>query len=294
VKNDPLKIIKEDVIMEEEEKCVEKESLSSCVSDSIKTEKQDSNVKIKITENKRRRRSNSREKKRHRSRSNSLENIHDNELDEVYSCEEDNSEEEEPSYEQIERSKGKSGGLFSNISKGIKNIFTSNKKDENKDKKERKEAKKKLKKQKKVLYTVSESSNLKNKVWEHEVDTNILTFKFEFLKEKVAFATGDPYQCKTCEGILNKESKLEKIENSNKTLWICEFCGEKNEIFLENEEIPTSDCVDYFLQSFNQINKNLKGYNYNDEQSLFSVLILVEVCVCQHQLQVDINSKEIL
>jgi hypothetical protein len=114
-----------------------------------------------------------------------------------------------------------------------------------------------------------------NKTYEHEVDTNILTFKFNFLKEKVAFATGDPIYCKECEAVFNKYSKLEQND-----LWICEFCGHKNTMMIEPEEIPTSDCIDYFVQSVNQIKSNMKNYNYNDEQTLiFCFDISGSMCV---------------
>ena len=101
-------------------------------------------------------------------------------------------------------------------------------------------------------------------IYEHEVDTNVFSINFEFLKDKVAYATGDPVSCK-CEAILNIHSKIEKIENSEKHLWLCEFCGEKNEIFIEKEEIPSADCIDYFVQSISQLKKS---FNYNDEANL--------------------------
>jgi hypothetical protein len=113
------------------------------------------------------------------------------------------------------------------------------------------------------------------KVFQHEVDTNILTFKFNFLKEKVAFATGDPIQCQSCQAVFNKYSRLVETD-----LWVCEFCGNKNNIMIEPEEFPTADCVDYFVQSVNQIKSNIKNFNYNDEQTLiFCFDISGSMCV---------------
>jgi hypothetical protein len=228
----------------------------------------------------------SRKRSRSRSRSNSLEKNDDEELDNVYSCGEEEDEDikvnpqpQLPSstltfkYDPKKSEKfsnlnqpEKSSGLFSKIGNSFKNIFSSNKKQE---------AEKGIPDHKKlkteVLYSVSQlNRNLNNnqkRTYEHEVDTNILSLKFEFLKDKVEYATGDPVLCK-CDGVFNLYSNITKIEGSHKSLWICEFCGEKNEIVIEKEEIPTTDCVDFFVQSANQLNKGMKGLNYNDEQSL--------------------------
>jgi hypothetical protein len=171
---------------------------------------------------------------RARSRSASLERNDDEELDEVYSCNEDEDENVD---------------LFSKIQGGDK-------------------------KKKKKLFNLAELKDEK-KVFQHEVDTNVLTFRFNFLKEKVAFATGDPVLCQGCQAVFNKYSKLDGND-----LWICEFCGVKNNIMIEPEEIPTADCIDYFVQSVNQIKSNMKNYNYNDEQSLiFCFDISGSMCV---------------
>lgn len=100
-------------------------------------------------------------------------------------------------------------------------------------------------KEKKVLYNVNKKKReLKN--FKHEVDTNIINFKFNFLKEKVSFATGDPYFCKNCQAILSKHSEI----NENEKVWKCEFCDTLN--VLNNyvkEEKPTEECIDYFVDT---------------------------------------------
>lgn len=238
--NEMLKTVKEENAIEEEEKEIENNNESS---------------QIKTVSEKRISRSIERSLEKQRSRSNSFEENEDVELDQVYSDEE---EIETEIHTQKMMKEQKKEGLLNKIGNALKGVFS------------------KPEKKKKVLYDLSPlmdssgANNLKNnakpKTYQHEVDTNILSIKFEFLKDKVAFATGDPISCK-CEAILNIHSKLEKIEDSLKYLWICEFCGEKNEIFIEKEEIPTSDCIDYYVQSANQL-KGIKGYNYNDEQTL--------------------------
>jgi hypothetical protein len=117
-------------------------------------------------------------------------------------------------------------------------------------------------------YDISSKLNCENVEYEQEVDANVLTIQFEFLKEKVAYATGDPFICKQCEAFLNQFSILSPIKDSEKYIWECEFCSFKNEISIENEEIPKTDCIDYFVQSKSQIDKNFKNSSYNDEEKI--------------------------
>jgi len=117
-------------------------------------------------------------------------------------------------------------------------------------------------------YDISQKTGNSNMEYEHEVDSNVLTVKFEFLKEKVGYSTGDPYICKQCEAFLNQFSVLSPLENSEKCIWECEFCNFKNEIAIEAEEIPKTDCIDYFIQSKSQTDKNFKNSSYNDEEKV--------------------------
>jgi len=135
-----------------------------------------------------------------------------------------------------------------------------------------KEKKKEVKKSKKkiVKYNLAEKLGKKENLYEQEVDTNILSLKFDFLKNSVPYATGDPVYCNGCNSILNKHSNIKNVDLNMKSkyLWICEFCGVNNTIFLEEPEIPKEEILDYFIQSSNQLNKNLKDMNYNDQQNL--------------------------
>jgi uncharacterized protein with PIN domain len=61
------------------------------------------------------------------------------------------------------------------------------------------------------------------------------------LKDAAEMATGDPEICPKCQAIFNKFSKVEKIEQmdkSEKEIWTCEFCCNQNEVCLDEEEIP--------------------------------------------------------
>jgi hypothetical protein len=52
-------------------------------------------------------------------------------------------------------------------------------------------------------------------------------------------ATGDPELCRNCSAIFSVKSK------KGKDFWICDFCGIKNKLDLEPEEMPKGETVDY-------------------------------------------------
>jgi hypothetical protein len=225
--------------------------------------------------------------RRHRSRSNSLEKIKDECLDNVYSDEEEQHYEAEDLNVKMAESpfiinqNKKSVGMLDKV----KNFFSfSEKKQESPLKSANiKPVKGKLEsKPKQQLYNISQKLGAQNVEHQQEVDFNVLTFKYNFLNQKVSYATGDPTICKECEAILNVNSKLTNTEINNKFLWICEFCDKENEIYLEQEEIPKEENVDYFVQSMSQINKGVKDMNYNDEQTvIFCFDVSGSMCVTE-------------
>jgi len=242
----------------------------------------------------RRKRSISRE--RRRSRSNSLERIQDKELDCVYSDDEEIEQEVENVYlkeqmfheekcenlnmniNQVKGSDSKNKkGFFSKLGDKFTNLFSSSKNDNQNDNQSLKNNFSLPQREKKVLFKVSELSqkDKDEQIYEHEVDTNVFSINFEFLKDKVAYATGDPISC-TCEAVLNIHSKITPIQDSDKHLWICEFCGNSNEIFIEKEEVPSANCIDYLVQSISQLKH---GYNYNDEASLIFCFAIVYILI---------------
>ena len=117
-------------------------------------------------------------------------------------------------------------------------------------------------------YDISSKIQAENLEYEQEVDSNVLTIQFEFLKDKVGYATGDPYICKGCEAFLNQYSVLSPVENSDKFNWECEFCSFTNEIAIETEEIPKTECIDYFLQGKSMTDKNFVNSSYTDDQKV--------------------------
>ena len=139
-----------------------------------------------------------------------------------------------------------------------------------------------------------------NKVYEHEVDTNLLSIKFAFLSDKVGYATGDPTFCKGCNSVLNKTSILKPLndkKDDDSTLWQCEFCNYSNIIQIEPEEIPKSDCIDYFVMSKNQLKSN--DLNFSDEKSIiFCFDVSGSMCVTtpitgKHKFKGNTIDKEI-
>jgi Mg-chelatase subunit ChlD len=61
--------------------------------------------------------------------------------------------------------------------------------------------------------------------------------------------TGDPIYCSDCRGIFNIYSTYTPINNEpDHFTWICEFCGNENEIRADAEELPKSESVAYILE----------------------------------------------
>ncbi|KAJ5077025.1 hypothetical protein M0811_00345 [Anaeramoeba ignava] len=99
-----------------------------------------------------------------------------------------------------------------------------------------------------------------------EISTNVISLSFESLEDR-AFDTDQhiPYECK-CGACLNSFSILEpKEEKSEKQVWVCEFCGERNEL-IENEKIKAEKPqVDYLIAISD------KEENQEDEIVIFCV-----------------------
>ena len=83
-----------------------------------------------------------------------------------------------------------------------------------------------------------------------EPDTNVVTIKFDKLKDVNKMQVGDPIKCKDCDAYLSSLSKVDekKVEAGENKSWKCEFCSSENEIQIEKEEIPSKDDVTYMLQ----------------------------------------------
>ena len=101
---------------------------------------------------------------------------------------------------------------------------------------------------------------------EAEATTNIVNVYLGRLQDKTCQASGDATRCSSCGGVFSKFSILtsadvvdEKGKESSETgsgeeeeddreIWVCEYCGERNEVVLMEEEKPTEAEIDYIVE----------------------------------------------
>lgn len=70
------------------------------------------------------------------------------------------------------------------------------------------------------------------------------------MKDKAELATGDPTFCCNCKAVFNMHSKIEEVKGDDeKQIWTCEFCLTKNEVNLDDEEIPKTGAVNYIVEA---------------------------------------------
>lgn len=103
-----------------------------------------------------------------------------------------------------------------------------------------------------------------------EVDTNVVAIPFANLaKDADSFFAGDPVYCSECKACLTATSTVlkpgeegkapeeKKAEESKVTpikleqgqmLWPCEFCGHRNVIEIDEQELPKTETRDYVLE----------------------------------------------
>lgn len=82
-----------------------------------------------------------------------------------------------------------------------------------------------------------------------EADTNIFQVSLSCLKNAGAMATGDPVLCTKCQGVFNSTSQLKPVMGKESKIWTCEFCNNENEIFIDEEEIPKVNEVNYLVEA---------------------------------------------
>lgn len=84
-----------------------------------------------------------------------------------------------------------------------------------------------------------------------EYDTNVFQVAFDVLANKGNMATGDAEFCKHCGAVFNQTSKL--YEQGEDQIWECEFCHTKNEVMIDEAEIPTALEMTYLLEAPAQV-----------------------------------------
>lgn len=98
-----------------------------------------------------------------------------------------------------------------------------------------------------------------NKKFNQEVDTNVFSINMSTLKqggEGYEIASGDPIFCKQCNAAFNMHSKVEEVkrdEGEPSQVWQCEFCLVKNDVFIEPEEMPKGNQVNYIVEATAQV-----------------------------------------
>ena len=83
--------------------------------------------------------------------------------------------------------------------------------------------------------------------YNQEFDTNVFEVKLDCLENKGEVATGDAQICTSCSGVFSSISKL--TTEGQTQIWICEFCNHKNEVNIDDEEIPKSSQVTYLIEA---------------------------------------------
>ena len=113
-------------------------------------------------------------------------------------------------------------------------------------------------------------------------DTNILTVRFDKLKEPSLMHTGDAVICGHCPAVF---SHLSVITNRNgeqsddeSRVWVCEFCSHSNAIDLMAEEIPTEEDVTYMLEPAS-LAEGATGGSEDKTSVLFCIDVSGSMCV---------------
>jgi hypothetical protein len=116
-----------------------------------------------------------------------------------------------------------------------------------------------------------ERVNRQGRKFKAEVDTNIMSIALKVLKEDAELASGDPIFCQKCNGVFNMYSKLTKPEvaegemDADSQIWNCEFCQHKNEVVIDENEIPTKNSLNYVLENEESGVEEVKVKEKNNE-----------------------------
>ena len=107
-------------------------------------------------------------------------------------------------------------------------------------------------------------------------NTNVIEISLSCLKQGSNFATGDAIYCSSCHSILSVHSPITRTAQTK--LWDCEFCGSRNIISAEDEELPTSPEVTYVLESAAEMT-NISQGSPDSTILIFCIDISGSMCV---------------
>lgn len=117
--------------------------------------------------------------------------------------------------------------------------------------------------------------------YQQEIDTNVFKIEFSTLQNKAEIATGDPTFCSQCKAILNQFSHIEEVKGEDeKQVWTCEFCFNRNEVCLEQEERPQTNAVNYMIEAAAQV-EDKKAFGKKDISVVFCIDQSGSMCVSQ-------------
>ncbi|CAI2386334.1 unnamed protein product [Moneuplotes crassus] len=200
--------------------------------------------------------------------------------------------------------KKKSGGFF----KGLMGIFSKKKNEAELDIECCMDAGSPMmnSKPKRAAKVAKSRVNRQGRKFQNEVDTNVISLSLKVLKEDAELAAGDPIFCEKCNAVFNVNSKLDEKEKKleqilevdeedkeedmvpnereevkielgeGEELWNCEFCNHKNIIFIEKEEIPKKDAINYIIDN-EELDENKK--HSGEASVIFCIDISGSMCV---------------
>ncbi|XP_046374284.1 circularly permutated Ras protein 1-like isoform X1 [Haliotis rufescens] len=77
-------------------------------------------------------------------------------------------------------------------------------------------------------------------------DTNVVSIRLNELVAPSNMHAGDPVYCTQCQAILSKLAQI--VSDGTDKVWQCNFCGERNLVDVEEEEIPQMDDVTFLIE----------------------------------------------
>ena len=121
-------------------------------------------------------------------------------------------------------------------------------------------------------YVYQKQREVEKDAFDQEPDTNVVTIKFDKLKDISNMQAGDAIKCNNCDAYLSSISKVENLNTiDEQKQWKCEFCNFENKIQIETEEIPKIDDITYMLQPAPGVQNAATAQDINSEYVIYCV-----------------------
>jgi hypothetical protein len=115
-----------------------------------------------------------------------------------------------------------------------------------------------------------------------KADPNVLAINLGTLSDAANLFTGDVVFCTDCKAAFTAVSNIEHQTGGD--IWICEYCGNKNPVVLDSEEIPKGDTIDYIVE-------NQQTTSQLNDAIIFCIDISGSMC-CTSELKGEIKIKQ--